>query len=66
MSDKQRIKYETTYPADLVKKESLTPLELTQLVCYTANGYFGNGLERKFRLGPWYEFIQGAINMTIL
>lgn len=65
MSDK-RIKYETTYPADLVKKESLTPFELNQLVCFTVNGHFGNGLERKFRLGAWYEFVQGAINMMLL
>lgn len=65
MSDK-RIKYETTYPKELVEKQSLTPLELNQLVCYTVNGYFGNGLERKFRLGVWYEFVQGAINMMLL
>ena len=53
-------------PCELVNRQSLTPDELHSLVRCTLQGRFGNGYERKLKLGPWYTFIQGAINMGMV
>lgn len=53
-------------PCELVNRQSLTPDELHILVLCTLQGQFGNGYERKLKLGPWYTFIQGAINMGMV
>lgn len=50
-------------PCELVNRQSLTPDELHILVRCTLQDQFGNGYERELKLGRWYTFVQGAINM---
>ena len=52
-------------PCELVNRQSLTPDELYILVRCVMQGQFGNGYERKMKLGRWYTFVQGAINMGL-
>ena len=52
-------------PCELVNRQSLTPDELHILVRCTLQGQFGNGYTQKQMLGPWYTFVQGAINMGL-
>lgn len=52
-------------PCELINRESLTLDELYILVRCTWLGQFGNGYTRKLKLGRWYAFVQGAINMGV-
>lgn len=50
----------------LVAKNQLSPEEIDELADAALAGYFGNGSERKYSLGKWYDIVQTMVNARVM